>query len=299
MNRSINLLTFFIFLLLITGALSCSDNDVEEQEFIQALTENDFAKDATIFARLDGLILNFLEHPGSEETNNDTGETGNDVIPVTYQRTVQHTFCWEDDNEEAEHFLEITDSEGILILRLDANGDCVTESIEAGDYIITLFHDGLSEDSYSIFLIPTGSTLILEEQATNQLIQYFKLVKANALSYLQNSITKEATAQTVQDNINTLIRTNSCQGCDLSGADLSGVILTQANLSGANLSGADLRQTNLNGANFAQALLDSSTNLSEATLDSAIWCDGSCICAAKSFGACVGCAPIEKVCTGP
>jgi hypothetical protein len=322
-------------LLLLTSAIACN-NDDEEQDFIQALTENDFSNDATIFARLDGLILNFLESPDSEKTENDTGETGNDVIPVTYQRTVEHTFCWEDDNEEAEHFMELADSEGTLILRLDANGDCVTETIEAGNYIVTLFHDGLSEDVQPIFWIPDGFTLIREEQANNQLIHYYRLVKATALNYIQNNISKDANAQTVQENVKTLLSTNSCVDCNLTGANLTGANLTRAILCGAILSGADLTgaillEADLIGANLGLAnLLDATiltsatltgadltrANLSEAFLnganlsganltevilddtifDFAIWCVNLCTCGANSIDTCVGCASID-ICT--
>ena len=72
----------------------------------------------------------------------------------------------------------------------------------------------------------------------------------------------------VQENIDQLIRTNSCVNCDLSGADLnrmnlSGADLRDSNLtnttffladlSGANLSGADLNGSQFGGADLAEA----------------------------------------------
>lgn len=65
-------------------------------------------------------------------------------------------------------------------------------------------------------------------------------------------------SRTVQQNIDNLIRTNSCSGCDLSGADLNRMILTGADLSNADLSGAtfflaDLSDANLSGANLRDA----------------------------------------------
>jgi uncharacterized protein YjbI with pentapeptide repeats len=51
-----------------------------------------------------------------------------------------------------------------------------------------------------------------------------------------------------------LLDTNSCPGCDLSGANLRGANLRNANLSGADLSGADLNDADLSGANLSGAI---------------------------------------------
>ncbi len=59
----------------------------------------------------------------------------------------------------------------------------------------------------------------------------------------------------VKQNFNTLIKTNSCPGCDLAGAILTRVDLSGANLSGANLSGAKLNLADLSGANLSGANL--------------------------------------------
>jgi hypothetical protein len=60
-----------------------------------ALTENDFGTDPGLVADPENnLIVKFLEHPNSEETAPDTGEAGNDVIPLTYTRTLEHTYCY-------------------------------------------------------------------------------------------------------------------------------------------------------------------------------------------------------------
>jgi uncharacterized protein YjbI with pentapeptide repeats len=73
-----------------------------------------------------------------------------------------------------------------------------------------------------------------------------------------------------QADLNRLIATNKCVGCDLSGADLSrrqlanadlqaanlvGAKLTNANLSGANLGGANLTGADLTNANLSQAFM--------------------------------------------
>jgi uncharacterized protein YjbI with pentapeptide repeats len=65
----------------------------------------------------------------------------------------------------------------------------------------------------------------------------------------------------VQKNIERLLKSKSCPGCYLVGADLSQKKLEKANLEGANLSGAnlslaDLSQANLRKANLRNARLD-------------------------------------------
>ncbi|MGA7279375.1 MAG: pentapeptide repeat-containing protein, partial [Desulfocapsaceae bacterium] len=74
----------------------------------------------------------------------------------------------------------------------------------------------------------------------------------------------------VKQNIDTLISTNACAGCDLSGADLnrlnlSGSDLSNANLSGASLFLADLSDSNLSGASLRGARLGG-TDLANANL---------------------------------
>jgi len=74
-----------------------------------------------------GVVVMFMEHPDSEKPDNDTGEVGQDRIPHRYTSTLSHTFCWEDDDGDAERFMELVDSEGNEILKIDVNGECLTE----------------------------------------------------------------------------------------------------------------------------------------------------------------------------
>ena len=53
------------------------------------------------------------------------------------------------------------------------------------------------------------------------------------------------TTSSVSDNITQLLTTNECEGCDLSGADLSNTNLRSAKLFGANLRNANLSWANL------------------------------------------------------
>lgn len=74
----------------------------------------------------------------------------------------------------------------------------------------------------------------------------------------------------VQENRKRLIETNSCPGCDLSGADLNRTNLPGANLQGANLSYAQLHFATLTKANLQNAVLKNTAlngaNLADADL---------------------------------
>jgi Pentapeptide repeats (8 copies) len=74
-------------------------------------------------------------------------------------------------------------------------------------------------------------------------------------------------------DLNTLLATNKCVGCDLSGADLSRKQLVNADLQAANLVGAKLVGTNLTGAKLGGANLTgadlTNTNLTQAVLQAA------------------------------
>lgn len=280
--KSLGLIALFGFISLsIIGG--CSDNN-GGQDGTRTLTENDFANDADLSANPEkDLVVKFLEHPDSERHNNDTGEVGNDIFPITYKRTLDHTFCWEDEDPGAGHFMELDDAEGNLIFRLDVNGECITEIIEAGDYVITIHHDGRILTTHLIFITPDTDN---NQQAreTQGLLQRFT---TSLLESLESTVSKDARAQTVQDNISTLISTNSCPSCNLSGADLSNSDLSNANLSNADLSGASLVNADLSGADLTGVTL-SSTDFSHAT-----WCDGQCMCGDNSVDSCSGCGSID------
>jgi uncharacterized protein YjbI with pentapeptide repeats len=82
-----------------------------------------------------------------------------------------------------------------------------------------------------------------------------------------------STQESVLNNIDRLLKTNECIGCNLVGASLKDMDLQGANLQGANLQGADLeranlQKTNLSGANLQGADLGK-TNIAGANLEAA------------------------------
>ncbi len=241
----------FLFVMSLGLIGGCSDGGGGNDS--QALTENDFAEDSALKANLKGVVVTFLESPMSEEAENDTGQVGIDLIPVAYKRTTEQMFCWEDDDVDAMHFMELRDSEGNLILTVQVNGDCVTEEIEEGDYVLAFHHDETIGDALPIFLIPNPEE---SEQARKSegLIDRFKQVASNVLKQIERTVTKDAKAQTTgyTDFLNrrTLIRRNKCVGCNLQGADFVFVPVCPSGLTPLNLNGADLTDADLRRANF-------------------------------------------------
>ncbi len=274
----------------------CGNNDGDGT---QALTENDFANDPGLSADPEGgVIVKFLEHPDSENPGNDTGEVGNDTIPFTYTRTLTQTFCWEDEDGDAGHFMELDDSDGNEILRIDVNGECVTVVIEAGDYVRTIHHDGKKETTHPIFIIPNPDN-DQEARKTDGLINRFKIIISNILLDLQDTVSKDAKAQTTSP-LGTLITTGKCIGCDLRKVDLSFRDLVNVDLTGANLKKSDLSNSNFTGAEFTGANLTAadlsnaifrradftltdldSAIFTDAKFGGAIWIDGECRCQAN------------------
>lgn len=107
-----------------------------------------------------------------------------------------------------------------------------------------------------------------------------------------------------QADVAKVIKTKSCEGCDLAranlaGQDLAGARLARANLGEANLRGAHLTGADLSGAQLGDAVL-SDADLTEANLTRTIltgaymintnltgatWTDGT-VCKAGSVGKC-------------
>lgn len=250
------------------GAIGGCSNNGGDNNNTQALTENDFSEDSSISAKADGgVVVNFLEPPGSAKPESDTGEVGIDVIPYRYNKTTENTFCWEDDDLSAAHFMTLVDSGEEEVLMLEVNRDCVTQVIERGNYEMRLHHDGMSEDTLAIFIQP-----ILEEQLARNSDSkqgIIKTVKRIFEETLHNiGISTEARAQTLAQNVQTLLKTNSCVNCDLEQAELSKANLTGTNLSGANVAFANLSQANLFGANLSNSNLTNS-NMTGVNLDGA------------------------------
>ena len=81
-----------------------------------------------------------------------------------------------------------------------------------------------------------------------------------------------SSAGEVETNILKLNALNSCESCNLQGADLTAADLSEADLTGADLSEADLSGANLIQANLRKANL-SDADLSKAYLGGVTFCN--------------------------
>jgi len=296
--RNQTFISFLALLLLASVSFIGCDNDGGggSAQDAGALTENDFAEGLVIFANPPrGVVVTFLEPPDSEKPENDTGEVGNDIIPYRYSEDLNHTYCFEDENVGAEHFAILFDSDGNEVLRVEANGGCVTELIPAGDYYLEFTHDGKIEETLPIFAIPqqNGEQAAQRVDTDQRLFKSAKNQFSRIINNFYNIITQKAKAQTVAQNRSTLLRTKKCVGCNLSGANLSFADLHGANLSDATLTQADLSFANLRGADLSRATLTGVILDSSTIFDNATWCCGGCKCGSNSRGDCEFC---ESIC---
>ncbi|MEW6145797.1 MAG: pentapeptide repeat-containing protein [Thermodesulfobacteriota bacterium] len=229
-------------ILLILGPTRFNKPVKGSSDSLSVRTENDFVTDPGLVA-LPGedIVAVLLESQDCSVLEKDTGGKGYDIIPYRYTAPMEQTFCWDDRNKGAGHYMVLVDDEGVEVLQVNANGECATGTVEAGDYEMRVFHDEETEKNVAVFIVPEN-----------------------------NKSTLSTASDETLENISTFLDTDRCVGCDLSGAnlynaDLSGVdlegaklndaILANANLSGANLKGAELRNADLTGAKLKGATL--------------------------------------------
>jgi len=250
-----------ILLILLLGIISfgviggCNNNG---QSTTDPLTENDFIANTLLSADPErGIVVQFLESPNSEIPENDSGTLGVDEFPLKYEKRIEHTFCWEDDNNEAAHFMELSNSAGDQVLRVDVNGDCVTEVIDAGEYTMSLHHDGKSNATRTIFAIADSENLELAQRRSD-FVNRFMISMNNIMKHIRDVVLNDAIAQdgdqaTTRFNTETLIVTGRCIGCNLLGASLGDQDLSGVDLSGADLRFSSLERTKLIGARLVDA----------------------------------------------
>ena len=248
---------FLLILIIPLISVSCSDDDETEGT---ALSENTLFDDPDLTANPEiDVVIKLLEPKGPDQAARDTGETGFDKFTYKYEQSLNHTFCWEDDDEESAHFLTITDSGGEEILRVQANGECITAFIPEGTFEVKLFHDNKTETTYPVFITPeqdqqAGEQARINSPAFENLNRYLKFVLENfdlsGNSYAQDNFTCNRSNFQNCNNIMQLISTNKCSGCIIKGADFKDWDLTNADLSQSTLSNSDFTGATLVDANF-------------------------------------------------
>ena len=152
MRRILKTTTFSAILAVVIFAFGCSGDSGSTARSGQAITENDLVNDPTLRVIPEDTAVVFLEPASDTGQSNDTGEKGVDVIPLHFPISESITFCWEDDDESAGHYALWLDNQGNEILRVEANNECVTETIGAGHYTLHLYHDGETQETHPIFM---------------------------------------------------------------------------------------------------------------------------------------------------
>ena len=107
--------------------------------------------------------------------------------------------------------------------------------------------------------------------------KYNTITPENVVNELEEILSVHGPGSELFENIERLLDTNQCYGCNLTGANLTGENLEDADLEGADLSNAllqnaDLEGANLKGANLSGADL-SGADLSKADLYKAVLTD--------------------------
>ncbi len=110
----------------LTFVTACDSNDNETQIQSNLLTEKDFANNSRLRANPEqGTVALFLEPPSATVEGDSNGESGSDLIPYQYSRTLKHTFCYEDGNSNSNHSMVLNNSSGEEVLSITANDECV------------------------------------------------------------------------------------------------------------------------------------------------------------------------------
>jgi uncharacterized protein YjbI with pentapeptide repeats len=105
-------------------------------------------------ARSHHTVVVQLSHPHSApHPTSPDGTPGRHAIPYEFPRTRVHRFCVQDDDGQR-HRMVLTDAEGNHVLSVTGGEECVTATIEAGQYTATLHHDGsgTSSDVNTVFI---------------------------------------------------------------------------------------------------------------------------------------------------
>lgn len=206
-----------------------NDNNNNTNQQPHAYTEQDFVSDPNLAAHPDRkVVVVHLEPETADESSNLTGEIGFDVIPFNYTDATNQTLCWEDPDADAAHVMKLLDSEGQELVSIGANEGCVTVTLVPGRYEMHLIHDNKSDGPITLFIQPNVPSDQIASSRTSE----------NA-------------------NLNKLISTNKCIGCDLRYTLIDKVVTLHnctADKDGQPTWTMDLSQSDMTGATLKQFL---------------------------------------------
>jgi hypothetical protein len=286
MMKKLGLVLTFALLIALFGCGSGGGDSVPT-----ALTENDFGDDPDLRADFQETVVMFLEDPTDQEEPRDTGEMGVDVIPYYCEEEATYSFCWEDDDPDAQHYMILEDGAGNELMSVYANGECVTEVIEVGHYTMYLYDDDASSESQALFIRPDSGEASEGDMSLVQTgVGAIRLLISHECVLCDLNLAVMPFWQLSGVDLRGAVLTDATLiGTNLSGADLDRAVLFRANLTWANLSRANLNAAHLDGAYLTWANLTGAnlyqTSLMGANLSGATWTDGR-TCAWGSIGKC-------------
>ena len=120
------------YLSLSVSILSCNSTD----STAHGLDESTFAQNSTLKASLNNVVAVHLEHPSGGLMANDTGGTGYDIIPYTFDLKPggeSVSFCFTSD---LPHNFNLLDSHQQVIQSFEPNGDCTAVTLNSGLYYL-------------------------------------------------------------------------------------------------------------------------------------------------------------------
>lgn len=222
----------FVIIIYFVGCSNSITSSTGTTKTYQARTEAEFINSSVKADPGSVVVINLEDlHSPLDPLLFDTDITGVDIIPFNYSETAEHKISIGDSSYFTVTL--INEASKVVIYELSPQNNHTTVTIPAGDYlmVITSLNDYKSGDSLKsqiVFIQPDM------EEAFNR-------------------GGGEGQVDFDPNQLNQLIRTNSCPRCDLRNVDLHSKDLRRANLSNADLRNADLRSVNLRYSDLRNA----------------------------------------------
>ncbi len=238
-NKFFNLCSLLAIVIFIGALQGCSDSitnsTTSTTDKYKARTESEFNADASLKTIPGAVVYVDLEHLNSPASgvNGDTGPIGEDVIAYVYTESATHRFKLD---AGAKFTARLVNAEGAVMFTLNNPGDTARVTLPAGSYKLYL----TSLLSYAFSPISTQAVFIQPD--------------VNAIA----SGGVGAQGGYNKDDLNTLLTTNKCIGCNLNEVQLHDKNLTGADLSYAGLSHSFMENVNLSNAIFTHTDWDRS-----------------------------------------
>lgn len=247
--KSLKLILFALSLFVFFASCSSENPIIEELEFRQARSEQEFASDSRLTAQPGSVVIAQLEltvlTSADEIFDTFTAEKGKDRIPYTFTNAANFTYRLESTDI---YTIEFKDLNNNLIFKLDKNTLEWSGNINAGTYYLDIIKTNTSAltNKYIPVIIQPDYEKISESKVNSP--QYYK-----------------------KSDLFTLISSTSCKNADLSKGNfkkmfLSGIDFSKSKMMSAVFSGSDLRKSIFDECDLFNVKMDSSANLTDASM---------------------------------